>query len=73
MTENRSPYVVVSTLAVPTEVSPLDAGLSSAELNLVRRIRQLRRGRIAREVLVEIPTMTLRIVSLDLERLGGTG
>lgn len=53
----------------PTSAPPVDCALTQAEYNLLRRLRQIRRCRIAKEVILDVPTMTLRLVSVDTERL----
>ena len=50
----------------------IDCDITPCERRLLRRLRQIRRGKFAQFVLLEVPTMTLRLVSIDDERLDNT-
>ena len=53
-------------------IPQIDVAVTLAEMNLIRRLRQIRRNRIAREVLIEIQPMTLRLVSINTEAIDRT-
>ncbi len=79
MTQHAPPYMTTSTLPVDVnletgvnckaEPKPVDLLLTTAEWNMLRRLRQLRNRGNARKVLLDLVAMTLEIVGKE-EQLG---
>lgn len=77
MTQQAPPYLTTPTLPVDARLDggtieatrPVDLLLTTAEWNMLRRLRQLRNKGNTRKVLLDLVAMTLAVIEKE-ERLG---